>query len=146
MTHPVNRLWTYLSLSFEYFSCQCSGNFFQSFFSTVNIFANRNGSPAAGCKQNQCQKGHFERTRLIGWIKTRKMSATWWLFGVKQYERGEYFARHESRNSDEWVHSSTSIATIKHKSRNINSLGAEDQFIYYSQHGTSTFYFILDNV
>ena len=44
----------------RYFFCQCSGNFFQSFFSTVNVFANRNGSSAAGCKQNQRRKGHFE--------------------------------------------------------------------------------------
>ena len=57
----------------------------------------------SGCKQNQRWKGRFERARLIGWSKTRKMRATWWSFGVKQYELGQCFARHESRNTDEWV-------------------------------------------
>ena len=32
------------------------------------------------------------------------MRATWWSFGVKQYEIGECFARHESRNTDERVY------------------------------------------
>ena len=36
-----------------------------------------------GCKQNKRRKGRFERARLIGWNKTRKMRATWRSFGVK---------------------------------------------------------------
>ena len=57
-----------------------------------------------GCKQNQRRKDRFERARLIGWSRTRKMRATWLSFGVKQYELGQCFARHQSRNTDESVY------------------------------------------
>ena len=55
------------------------------------------------CKQNQRQKGRFERAHLIGWSNTRKMHSTWRSFGVKQYELGQCFAQHKSWNTDKWV-------------------------------------------
>ena len=43
-----------------------------------------------------------ERIWLAGLKRGKR--ATWWSFGVKHYELGQCFARHESQNTDEWVY------------------------------------------
>ena len=56
-----------------------------------------------GVNKTGAEKAILEERVWLAGLKTRKMRATWWSFGAKEYELNQCFARNESRNTDEWV-------------------------------------------